>query len=612
MGRGGNDGNENGAVARGNLPETTVELQQLTATDPARVGELVELPDGTKIEIGADDPALLMAGLAEVESVQPQLDATHLVRFADGEEVLVDLPNGAVAFTGEHSQTRLVAAVHAALAERAASAPEHLEDEFAALNAARAAFHDNPNGPESYRNYVKVLAAKGAEELSGEIAVNPTKLRRRLTGEKEPKKRSRRLRGMQEMISRALEGPNPSEAAYGVLYQVNQQGKVQLPEKEFEERREAAKRLGGLGLIPEIKIDIEKTEDGEIVSKGEYYFGHQEQELFAEMRNRTAVGERFFIFRGPPGTGKDSAAKQFAALSRRPYIAFNVGPGFDWEQQIGGDGLGPQEIYDDDGNLINVVPTTKQIVGPLSRWAQEPSMIVIQEPEGMENELVRLHSAAGDNVGDPTGRYITINSSAGEERIPVHPDCIIVLTYNSGEEDIRFKPALHDRAGNFDFEYPPAEEEAKRIAQMVTKAMQYQSEAPGLQREFTPEEVMPLVKIAERARNAHQKNPADFVGTPGARQMAKFYCSLLLHGYRKDEDPVITSSSALRYLLPGSENMSVEERDRKLRETVLSDHYTELHDIGMAAREVGKRDRGEIEDKPQAKKSSSKSKSKKG
>jgi len=49
----------------------------------------------------------------------------------------------------------------------------------------------------------------------------------------------------------------------------------------------------------------------------------------------------------------------------------------------------------------------------------------------------------------------------------------------------------------------------------------------------------------------------------------------------------------LRYILPGTENMSVDERDRKIRETLISDSYKQLHEIARAAREVGKQDSGE-------------------
>ena len=97
---------------------------------------------------------------------------------------------------------------------------------------------------------------------------------------------------------------------------------------------------------------------------------------------------------------------------------------------------------------------------------------------------------------------MTVNAAGGALSLPVHPECIIVFTYNSGAEDIRFKSALHDRMGNFDFEYPDVETESRRYAKMVTKMMALQQEAPELQREYSPEEMLPVVRIIERALQA--------------------------------------------------------------------------------------------------------------
>jgi hypothetical protein len=374
-------------------------------------------------------------------------------------------------------------------------------------------------------------------------------------------------------------------SALGLMHQIQEQtGEVVgPPQADLERRLEAAARLGGAHLIPDIEVAFD-AETGESI--GEYECGEQEIVFFDLIRNRLAVGQRAFSFRGPPGTGKDSFARQIAAIRSAPYQAFNIGPTFSFEDAIGSDGLMAERVYDDEGKLVGVVSASAQLQGPLARWVQEDAVVVIQEPEGLENEAVRLHSAAGDNVGDPTKRFLTINSSAGEVSVPVHPECLIVFTYNSGEEDVRFKTALHDRMGNFDFEYPDLESESRRWSRMVTKMMAFQQEAPELQRDYTAEEILPMVRVFERARAAHRQNPADFVDVPGSRQGAYCYCDLLLQGYGGDEAAVDTMTTMLRYLLPGSEIMTVEQRDAKIRDVLTADDFQDLNDIAIRAAEA--------------------------
>ena len=355
------------------------------------------------------------------------------------------------------------------------------------------------------------------------------------------------------------------------------------PLQEVERRALSAERLGGSHLIPPIEIAFDK-ESGESI--GAYEIGDQETIFFDLIRNRLAVGQRAFAFRGPPGTGKDSFARQIAAIRGAPYIAFNVGPDFSFEDAIGSDGLAAETLLDDNGRAVGIASASQSLDGPLARAVREDSVVVIQEAEGLANQAVRLHSAAGDNVADPTRRYLTVNAAGGALSLPVHPECIIVFTYNSGAEDIRFKSALHDRMGNFDFEYPDVETESRRYAKMVTKMMALQQEAPELQREYSPEEMLPVVRIIERALQAHRQNPSEFVDAPGARQGAHCYCDLLLQGYGGDENAVETMTTMLRYILPGSELMTVEQRDARIRDVISSDDFQELNDIAIRAAEA--------------------------
>jgi MoxR-like ATPase len=396
------------------------------------------------------------------------------------------------------------------------------------------------------------------------------------------------------------------DAPQALLYRLDGEQIYGPTSAELAQRRQAAERLGGEHLIPECLIAF----DDEGRSTGDYECGPQEHTFFALIRNRLAVGQRAFAFRGPPGSGKDTFAQQIAAIRLAPCVAFNIGPTYSFEDAIGTDGLRARTVVTEDRlvrqpdrevvladgsikviaggetlvpGLRTVVPVSARIEGPLTRAVREDCVVVIQEPEGMENEAVRLHSIAGDRVGDPGHRYLTVNSSEGEIQVPVHPECIVIFTYNSGEEDVRFKTALHDRMGNLDFEYPDLETEARRFANMVTKMMNHQTEAPELRRTYTADEVLPMVRVLERARAAHAHYPQDFVETPGSRQGVHCFCDLLLQGYSGDEAPVDTMAVMLQYLLPGSEIMPVEQRQLKIREVLLADEVDALNEIAQQA-----------------------------
>lgn len=415
-------------------------------------------------------------------------------------------------------------------------------------------------------------------------------------------------RAVQRDKERSMEIINAKLRRKNVLAPVyNLVGRTTGPRLEDIAAREtSAKALGGVQLIPEITIAFD--EYGR--SSGEYECGYQEQMFFALIRNRLAVGQRAFAFRGPPGSGKDTFAQQIAAIRHAPFVAFNIGPNYSFEDAIGTDGLKPQTVVTPDRTVkqpdqritnadgtVNIlqggdmlvpgaqttVPVSAQIEGPLARAVKEDAVVVIQEPEGMENEAVRLHSVAGDRVGDPNHRYLTVNSAGGDLFIPVHPECILIFTYNSGKEDVRFKTALHDRMGNLDFEYPDQEAEARRYARMVSTMMKQQTLAPELARDYLPEELLPMVRVMERARNAHAQDPEDFKDMPGSRQAVHCYCDLLLLGYAGDVDPVETMSSMLCYLLPGSDLMTIEERKLKIREVLTSDERDALMDLSQRA-----------------------------
>lgn len=636
MGRGGTEGIANAAGLRGGViqeKETIYNLQMLQQAGLVSDGELLKLAEGQPFELHDGDPAVAMRGLANVEGVELQSDGSYQVTFQDGTTALVDLDIGGVAFQdGSENQTLAAGALYAALGARASGAPLEYDQKSAALfsdlAAARARMLDSPGDPEAFRAFAQAAVQAGQGALPGNIEINDPDLMRRAAGEPMPSEEERnvrqasRLRRAQDAVRRALSGPDREQAELGLLYQVDDKNELVLPEQQFAERAEAASRLAGGGdpsiLIPENKIKLEKERDengnptGQNISVGEYHLGLDEQSKMQKIRRALDRGQRFFILRGPPGTGKDTFAEQFAALSRRPYKAFNLGGRTDLSQMKGGDSLREQPVYqeswepvrdakgkikkDKDGEpvleqkLVQVgsIPVTGEQVGDLVKWMKEPSCVVLQEPEGQEEDLVQMHQALGDRLGDPTKRFVMIDSSSGTTH-RVHPDCTIFISYNARPGQSEIPDATKDRALNMDFEYPPVEQEAARMARAVTNVMKGTQDFPGLNREYTADELMPMAKIARQARQAHEDGSMN-TGL-GFRESVSSYCELLQSGYDQDEDPVTSMCENLTFLFDRND-YSFDERLQNLRDTVIADQHGALHDIARAAEKVAAKQRG--------------------
>jgi MoxR-like ATPase len=170
------------------------------------------------------------------------------------------------------------------------------------------------------------------------------------------------------------------------------------------------------------------------------------------------------------------------------------------------------------------------MVGPLAEAASHPCIIEIQEPEGMEQEAIRLHSLLGEKVGEPEMRFLNINSSAAGKRIsiPVHPDCIIIFTYNPGLEDVKLKQATHDRCVNLDFDYPTKEAECRRLARMVNRVLRNpRNQVPDhLREDLDPKVMEPFVAIVEKMRNVARERPS-YIESPGSRTAARLCLQLM-------------------------------------------------------------------------------------
>jgi len=434
--------------------------------------------------------------------------------------------------------------------------------------------NDGPPSAESLLNFARV--AQGQLEADGaEITINPDNLTRLNQPEQHLSARAQARQHMEnfrQMIQRVTQrsemdgSDRDMRAALALMFHPNAEGELPalaeaLAQGIPAEHLKAAEDLGC--PIPELKIHF----DEEGVSDGDFEVGAGEKERIDLVRNALGYGDRSFAFRGPPGSGKGEFASQIAAILRCPFVPINVGPSNDLEQNIGGDGLRAQTIttmepvLDGSGKpimktatgpdgqpLLNpetkepilepmtverqtVVTVSKTIYGPLTEAAKRPCIIEIQEPEGMEQEAIRLHSMLGEKVGEPDRRYLNINSSAAgtELTVPVHKDAIIIFTYNPGQEDVKLKQATHDRCVNLDFDYPTKEAECRRLAKIVNRVLRDESNTvpDELRIGLKPEELEPFVGIVDKMRNA-AKEDAGFIEEPGSRTAARL-CLQLMH-----------------------------------------------------------------------------------
>jgi hypothetical protein len=257
-----------------------------------------------------------------------------------------------------------------------------------------------------------------------------------------------------------------------------------------------------------------------------------------------------------------------------------MGPRYDISDALGGEGLGPVNTYDEEGNLTGTVMGSKRIVGSLSEAAQHRCAYVMTEIEGMEDDLVRLNTLFGSRVGEPEKRTVSAGSISDDDEIVPNEDFIVFITYNPGENDIKLPSSVANRALNISFEYAPLEEESKIVAKMASKVMERQEAMPKLQREVEAEEIAPVVKLVRRLRDLHLTNPETFKDMPDMRQAAHIYHDLLYLGAVGHPDPISAVSKTLDHLLPGSMSMEMSPSEREARlADAIKDYENELNAI---------------------------------
>jgi MoxR-like ATPase len=648
MGRGpGNDQASNavGAAPRrsrsAHAPVQRISVAELLSADRSgtAIGDLVRLQSGVEVEITDSDAALTLKGLARVTGAsQHGLRADSIiVDFEDGSKAFVDLETLGVAFHPEdHDPEQVHGALAAALGLRAYNTDHHKLDErgnaFAnQFGTFRLLMRNlNEQDPEQVQDFMRAFAGASHQAiatLSDDVSVGDPRLARLLARQTTPQPRLRtraiareRAKRLQRKVANAFSAGhrNPYVPVFRDLTETDMETRLKdvgltiqpddlerskewpnMSKGEERMRLEAARILGV--EIPRTRVDLDYDEDGRPVSIGEYVMGPQEHTLFDLIQNMVALNRRALAFEGEPGTGKDEAAREVAALLSLPFVQINFGPKTSIEDLLGGETLQPRTHTTRDGRSKTVTESAQHL-GELGRALKVPSVIVIQEPEGKQDEFVRLHSILGDNVGTTEGRSFTVNSPSGDMVHKVHDDAYIIFTYNGNKGAVRFKQAFYDRVHHFTFEYPSEEEEAKRYAKVADLMLRDNPDMPrSLQRETTIDDVMPVVKLIRQARMSARDDSSDVLVTPGGRQGVMVYQDLLwagwnISGYDRmspdERDRASTTAaqntvkSALSYIYPHA-RMDANERNALIETVLLADLSSELKavvDKGALAR----------------------------
>jgi hypothetical protein len=542
---------------------------------------------------------------------QHLLEITEVIYDPSRKAYLVTTPEGLVAVSLDqpHSLTAgpgisdeaLRAAYATALGEQAVLAPLDAPDHILELGELRNQMTDmDPNSPE-YAAAMSRFTELAQQAMESDLSVcheEPAEIpasgpiSRRVAAKRRAEQLGSQLRDF-------VRGQNRQEAsaAQALFYGTDEDGEVMIPTDKFEESRQAAIALGGEHLIPEVKIDLEAKEkldengnpildsEGnpvmEIDSVGEVHANQHFMDAMELFESRVKDGGvRLVILSGPPSTGKDTFAEQMAGVMGMPLTTRNMGPRYDISDALGGEGLGPVNTYDEEGNLTGTVMGSKRIVGSLSEAAQHRCAYVMTEIEGMEDDLVRLNTLFGSRVGEPEKRTVSAGSISDDDEIVPNEDFIVFITYNPGENDIKLPSSVANRALNISFEYAPLEEESKIVAKMASKVMERQEAMPKLQREVEAEEIAPVVKLVRRLRDLHLTNPETFKDMPDMRQAAHIYHDLLYLGAVGHPDPISAVSKTLDHLLPGSMSMEMSPSEREARlADAIKDYENELNAI---------------------------------
>jgi hypothetical protein len=573
------------SLGKHELPVLQLSLDDL-ATQSQRdlFGRLIETPHGSHY-FAADEPGLMAQGISEVASAIQRPDGQFHFVFRDGS--IGRFNPQSMSFATSDDTWEADPRLHGALGEfLLRKARERAETDAEAAELLALASRYRSGDLDALEELAERLSGKFSSKQE-KVTLNEPILKRQLQPQRQSpdaravvaarRARADAVRGQIEDSLLGVAALTESERkAFGIFYGHDEDGQpLILDPNVAQERADAAAALGVSvphGVVEGTYIDAEF------------------EETLNSISDQLSLGYRTFGFYGPPGTGKTMTAKLLAEIRQAPYVEHTMGAGYSLQDAIGSEGLRPLEIKDEKtGELKTVIPVTAEVHGKLTRALQQPGVICLNEVEGHAREqLLALNEALGE------GGTLTINSSSGDQQIPIHPEAVVVLTWNPGPDDYRLKSSTMTRLGLFEFPYGTAEQEAGRMGAMIGATLRRQPVFEELHRDWTPAEVMPFARLAQRLDNLQYTDQDKIAVEPAPRYIVRCAAEAIMHGAASAEDPSLGDQEIADFMLRRlikrtapllSGEMNQQEKERELGQLIHDDDQAELVALARTIRE---------------------------
>jgi hypothetical protein len=300
--------------------------------------------------------------------------------------------------------------------------------------------------------------------------------------------------------------------------------------------------LPGQTLLPEADAAVEQALwEAAIPEPDPNYVLTDAHQLAAKMLAvRLRLRKHCIGFFGVPGTGKNTLAREVAALFRLPYYSQDLDASLDLKELIGGTAL-------EHGQTV-------ERIGKITWFAQRGAVICLNEIQAVDPEMQTiLHDMIGS-------RRIAIPSMEGKPRmLPVHPSTIFIVTWNPFRGRMPER-ALLSRLGAVEFPQPSDSEECRLVARMLSAA-----DIDGTGREIPPSEVLRDQALFRDLRRLYEREELEVF--PDLRFLENFAAFRRLLGVQVAKQTLV----ALAPQVP-------EDRERALRqiERLVANHFGEL------------------------------------
>jgi len=563
---------------------------------------------GANYLIGADDELAVGEALQQVEAVRyDPANKRYIITTIEGQITVTMDPPGAYN-PDELDAAAVRAAYISAFSYSASFEPISAPDHVLEMGDLYASVQDMEPGTKAHTAAIDRLVALSQEHLQGDEHLasldvcneRPEEADRLPTATSskrlEAKRRAERLgaamSSMMKKVDLAGTDITPMEALFNG---VKNEEDLLVLQDQFAERREAAIALfgeHGEAMIPKSRLNFENEDTGEvdedgnpitrIVSTGDIHADQHFQDCMELFESQVIQGaKRGIIASGPPSTGKDTFIYEMAAMRRMAVVEKNMGPGSDINDLFGGEGIGPEVVYDDKGEFVGTGFSSKRIPGRLITASDYPVAFLLTEVEGVEEVFVRVNTLVGGEVGDPSKRKASAGSISNDIETTPHEDFLLCFSYNPGFRDIQMPSSLKKRCLDLRFEYMTAEDEAEVVAANVRKIFAFGGDdLPDEIKDVKAADVMPVVNLARSIRDKHHMDPQTWKDMPDMRSAAHMYHDLVRAGKNKHPNPVRMMAKTLESMLPGSLQMTISTMNTELNDT-LADHEEALNAIGQ-------------------------------